>query len=486
MTSARIEFPDAIPFSKDGFGVLQNTYGSGRLGIIATHFGGLGKICYYGQRPDDAPQPLFSVDSSSSYHRLFRHQIVVDGMPYNLEFAETRHFSFGYISHFRIGDVEVRHQMTLLDHALIFSVDVISNPKNLRLSQRLEHHGYTAATAPNPINSTASEWEAFPLCEGWCQIFHCRLENSYWEAQQKKIGVPPNPVNLPDLDSGLQESVTKLALFGDRGEWKIRVSHSGRIYFSGEEFSAESSACALLFGEAGGEFNRDAIELRSRLVRIPGKCELSFFARLAAQPLIEAGDKVFESCLANVNPILEGLMPKSVPGGIRASSTFYWIWGWDTLISADIHLLAGRADFVKEMLRLFSETADANYGYAHKFTRNMRVAMAQVPSAQSLYLIQFCNYFSHTEDVEGVQELYPFAKQIFERNLETVNARGLGEGPALFPDYPAFAGHTGHDISVFNNSLLYQGARSMEVMASVAGDAKTAAAASALSRKMEM
>lgn len=158
MNETLMKFPDAIPFSKEGFGVLQNTYGSGRLGVVMTHFGGLGKIFYMGPQPEWAPRALFEVDATSSYSRLFRHQILVEGEPYNLEFSETRHYPFGYASHFRLDRLEVLHRLTLLDHALVFSVEVVSNPKNLRLAQRLEHHGYTATIASGPVISTVSEW----------------------------------------------------------------------------------------------------------------------------------------------------------------------------------------------------------------------------------------------------------------------------------------------------------------------------------------
>ncbi len=487
MSRTTIEFPDTIPFCKTGFGLLQNTYGSGRLGVVTTHFGGLGKIFYLGPKPAKAPRTFFSIDPSSSYGRLFRHQILVNGDAYHLEFTDTRHFPFGYISHFRIESLglSLRHRLTLLDHALIFSVEVLANPGGHRLAQRLEHHDYTSTPSIRPVERTASQWEAFPACEGWIQSFHDRTNDDYWTNLKSKERQRPNPVNLPNLNVDLRESITRIALFGDDGAYAMRSTYSGRLYFSGSEFTTGAKSCALLFGDAGTNFEQEALALRTSLAVLPTAGELAFRQRLDRQPAFDANDGVFESCLANVIPTVEALIPEGVPGGIRASSTNYWVWGWDTMISADVHLLGGRTKFVKDMLRLFRDTADVEYGYAHMFTSHMEVAMVQTPSAQCLYVVQLYNYLVHTGDLETTREFYPFAKEILQRNLATVNERGLGDGPTLFPDYPTFAGHNGHDISVFNNSLLYQGARSMEVLACVAGDDTSAAAARDLARLLE-
>lgn len=482
-----LNFHNVIPFSEEGFGVLHNTYGGGRVGVMMSHFGGIGKLFYLGAQPERAPRVLFEVDTSTAYGRLFRHQILVEGEAYNLEFKDTSHYPFGYSSTFgieRLG-VKVRHGLTLLDSALVFFIEVISNPRGLRLAQRFEHHLNVVKGAPASLMRDVSAWEAFLPCDGWTQVFREEVREEEWLALQQSLGQPPNEVNFPCMNGGLRKSVTRLALFSSQGGLAKRETHSGRIYFTGEEFSAGKRAFVLLLGEDNAAFLKQATFLRLSAEEVENERAEWITQRIQELPEIKVDQPIFESCLANVNPSLEVLMPAGVPGGLRASSTNYWVWGWDTLLSAEVHLLAGKKEFFRDMLRLFRDTADPEVGYAHMFTRDMKSALIQAPSAQCLYIIQLYNYHVYTGKAFDVAEFYPFAKSIFESNLRTINARGLGDGPALFPDFPRYAGHNGHDISVFNNSLLYQGSRCIEVLAAVAGDKSIASEARHLSRRME-
>jgi hypothetical protein len=106
-------------------------------------------------------------------------------------------------------------------------------------------------------------------------------------------------------------------------------------------------------------------------------------------------------------------------------------------------------------------------------------------SAQMVYVIFLHQYGILTGDKARWAEFFPFVRQIFESSLRAINERGLGEGPALWPDYPAHCGHTGNDITIFNNSIQYQGMRCVEEMALSSGDRATAEKAGQICRLME-
>lgn len=487
MIATTVDFDGAVPVSPEGFGLLQNTYARGLLGVTVSHFGGLGKIFYQGRTPEAANHALYSADTSSSYMRLFRHQITVDGEAYNLEFADTIHFPFGYRSHFRIRElgVEVCHRLTLLETAIVYSVEVVSNPRGHRIGQRFEHHTGAASPGNSSVQRSVSAWEAYAPCAGWSQDFADRVTDEAWERMLAEMNRPPNPVNYPMIHPGLRESRTRVAFFGGEDEMVLRTTHSSRSYFSCGEFTEGFHACVLQLRELDREYDQHALALRPVVEKAVKDAEAGYYHVLEATPGFRMGEEAFESCLKNVHPTLESLMTEQPRGGLRASSTYYWIWGWDSLISSDAHLLAGRADFVRDMLRFYRDTAHPDYGYGHMFTRDLNVALVQAPSAQCLYIIQVYHYFVQAGDGGAIREFYAFCKEIFERNLESVNDRGMGEGPALFPDYPTYAGHNGHDISLFNNSLLYQGARCMEVLAAAVDDEELGRQAAQLARRLE-
>lgn len=480
-----LRFSTLVPSVKRGVGVLQNTYGGGRVGASINHFGGLNQVVFWGSQPTSSPCTFFRSDATSSYQRCFRAELLVEGQPYVMEFHDTQHFPFGYVSRFTIPGtgVELRHRLTLLNDALVFSVEVLKNPRRLRLRQRFEHHDYCREGKEGAVSRTFSPWESGTVSHGWTVQVKDQVSDAHWEEIQASLRKRKG-VGYPLLSDGDRSSTTFVTFLGDQG-LEMRTSHSGRRYFLGGEFRSGLHACTLLFTQ-----DRKSCVSRAEELLEAGALALAqekhFAKALKSNPTFRSGDAVFDSMLANVPPMLESLMMQDLKGAMRAVTMHYGIWGWDTLMGSEAYLLGNKADFVREALAFYKETADPEYGVGHMFTRGKpRVRTPMAPSAQLLYLIVLYQYGVHTGDFSLWKDFYEFARWVFQLNLADVNEKGLGSGPALFPDFPEFAGHNGHDISVFNNSLLYQGARCMEEMAASQGDTETEAQAAALSRKLE-
>ncbi|MDR1304211.1 MAG: hypothetical protein LBK76_03200 [Verrucomicrobiales bacterium] len=495
MHPGELSFDELVPRARAGLGVLYNTYGGGRVGAQVNHFGGFGRIVYWGDQPywsghnsqsaDAEPQVYFQTLGQGAYTRCFRPQLLIDGLPYNLEFTDTRQFPFGYASRFTVSAsrVLVEHRLTVVNDALLFTVSVLKNPRRCRLQQRFEHHDQTQIVHPA---RTWSGWERAAALGGWRQRVRDRLTAAEWARLRRETRQVPK-VGYPLLDNGRREFTAHLALCGDL-PLTMQTTQSGRRYFIGGAFTGGTHVGALVFAPDARTLTRRAQELTADRDLAAAK-ERAHRQRLATAPGVELRDKVFSSAFANVPPTLESLMVADLPGGMRASSMHYWIWGWDTLMCSDAYLLGGRADFVRDLLRFYRATADPRYGVGHMFSRaagrRPRARIPMAPSAQLLWLIVLYQYAVHTGDRRPWREHYAFAKKIFAQNLRDVNERGLGAGPALFPDFPALCGHTGRDLSVFNNSLLYQGARCMAALAADGGDTATVSAAARLARRLE-
>jgi hypothetical protein len=176
-----LDYDSLVPVSRSGFGLLQNTYGGGRIGAVVNFFGGISRIEYWSIAPMHMPNMYFQGDPTSAYSRCFRSQVVVDGDPYNLEFSNTHHFPFGYKSTFRIPSlgIEFLHRLTLIDDALIFSIEVVRNPRNLPVRQRFEHHDHNFFTFPE---RTHTNWEQGVVPNGWTMSATDRLSDAHWQA----------------------------------------------------------------------------------------------------------------------------------------------------------------------------------------------------------------------------------------------------------------------------------------------------------------
>jgi hypothetical protein len=475
-----LDFNQLIPRAASGFGPRHKVFASSRLGVTLNDFGGLYEIYFWGRQPNEVPAIIFKGDTASSYTRLFRIQLLVGDDAYHLDFADTEILPCGYVSHFRAGDVQVRHHLTLVHEALVFSVEVLANPRGLPLRQRFEHHGYTRTSHPF---RTASTWKEEGR-QGWSLEITDRIDDKRWAEMEKELTTWPGNGHFPLGDRGYRDGTTLVGVIGDAGI-HYRTSRSGREYFTGGAFTTGAHAIAVVFASSRAELETETAWLLQDPAARAVETETAVRRRIEAVPKFKSGNGVFDSLAGNIPPLVESLMVRDVPGGMRASATHYWVWGWDTMMASDATLLAGGREFVRDALRFYRDYAHPEWGVGHMFSRSLGVRIPQAPAAQCLYAVMLYQYLAHTGDTATAREFFPFAKSVFEKTLTTVNAQGLGKGIALFPDFPQDCGQTGDDLSVFNNSLLYQAARCMETLAPMFGEAEAGAKAAALARKLE-
>jgi hypothetical protein len=479
-----LRFDEVVPVSDSGFGLLQNVYSGGRVGAVVNFFGGFNHIEYWGTLPmHHFSRVLFKGDPASAYTRCFRPQVMVGDDAYNLEFSDTSHFPFGYKSHFAIPDrgVEIVHRLTLLNDALVFSIEVLRNDHNLPLRQRFEHHEHCFNGARG---RTRSEWKEGIVPAGLVMTAKDVIPDDVWKKYEAELSTR-NELNFPDaLAQGPREGTAWIALFNDRG-LATRTNRARRRYFTGKEFRRGDQACILLFASSRKELVQRAKELRKKVVSIAKAKERDAHRSLARAPQIQTGDKILDSMIANVPLVYEALFVEDIPG-TAGTAIAYHIWGWDTLNCPDMHLLSGQVDFARDAIRFYRDTAHPKWGLGHQYTTDMppKVRVPMPYPAQSVYLIFLYQYGSYV-DRSLWRESYAFAKRIFLATLDLINDRGLGEGLALWPDIPSVCGHNGNDISVFNNSIQYQGLRCFEEMAVYAGDKKSAEKARQVCRLME-
>jgi hypothetical protein len=477
-----LDFSQAIPHAATGFGPRHKVFASGRLGVTLNDFGGLYEIIFWGKQPDESSALVFKGDAASSYTRLFRAQLQTGDDLWNLDYEDTEILSCGYVSHFTAPGtgVKVRHTMTLVHEAIVFTVEVMENPRKLPLRQRFEQHAYTRAEHPM---RTLSSWRA-DGASGWSFDLVDRVSDEAWQKVQDDMKRPPQEGFSPIGSAGYREGSAHIGLIGDRG-LDYRTSRSGREYFTGGTFTEGAHGCALIFATSREELQAETKWFLPDIASRAKMVETAVRAHMEKVPVVQSGNTTFDSLAANIPPLVDSLIVRGVPGGMRASATHYWVWGWDTMMASDATLLGGNREFVRDALRFYRDYVHPELGVGHMFSRNLGVRLAQAPAAQCLYAVMLYTYLAHTGDQETAREFYPFAKGVFEKTLATVNEHGLGKGVALFPDYPQHCGQNGHDLSSFNNSLLYQAARCMETLGPLFGDDDAGEKAAALARKME-
>lgn len=180
----------------------------------------------------------------------------------------------------------------------------------------------------------------------------------------------------------------------------------------------------------------------------------------------------------------ESLKTVDVLGAIRAQTTHYWVWGWDSMTSGNAVFYWGDHEFIGQMLDCMETYSDPEAGIAHAFGRDMTNIDAAAPPAQGMYLTLLDLYRLSGGDW---QKHYPFARKLFDSIAATeVRETGLCRGTSLYPDFRNLIKETGNDISAFNNTVSYCAIRSMEKLAESVRDEETAERAGKFAERMRI
>lgn len=188
-------------------------------------------------------------------------------------------------------------------------------------------------------------------------------------------------------------------------------------------------------------------------------------------PILESPYKSLNNFFVLAPLYHESCKVLSVPGGIRAKTEHYWIWGWDGMSSSFAYAYWNDMDFVGNMLKLYMETADKNKGIGHMFARDMSHIETSMVAAQGYYISLLYQYHLNGGDI---LPYYDFAKKIFGFIVSTeVESTGLCKGYSLFPDFREAILENGNDLSAFNNSSAYCAVCSMRELSKSMNDSET-------------
>lgn len=187
-------------------------------------------------------------------------------------------------------------------------------------------------------------------------------------------------------------------------------------------------------------------------------------------PVLQSGHKYLDSFFALAPMYHESLKTTDIKGALRAQSSHYWVWGWDSMTSNNACFYWGDADFIGEMLECMKKYSTES-GIEHAFGYDMSPGGKAAPPAQGMYITMLENYMLSGGDYK---KYYDFAKFIFGLIADTeVEKTGLCSGTSLYPDFRDLIHETGRDISAFNNTVSYCAIRSMQRLAAACGDKET-------------
>jgi len=476
----RLSFTDKIPVAATGLGgLVRDHFGHGRLFATVSAHGGLTGISYWNRQHLGAAQ-FFRGDGESPWVKCFRAYAEVAGERQYLTLNDTALLPFGYTSHAKVDEVKFKHQLLLLPDALIQRFEVVDNPAGKPVGIAMLHQESCTAVMKN--NRTWTDFEFDPELNAMiasCTDVRPPEKGDCGALAQCgfDIVVEDGPVCTTWIGIGCN-----VPLKYHRG-YHARSKH----YLSGSATTEGKSALFMVFANSRQGLEQRLKELSSHVHQECDALLVNYQTTLAGRPQIDTGDEVLNSAFAQYPQCIDMLKLQDRPGAIRATMAGYFIWGWDGMTAPLAFDLANDSASTIDNLRFYQQTMEPQFGIPHAFTTAFTAKMKGPFPAQAQFICDLYHYVSTTGDLTLAEELMPACRFILEHSRkDIVGDTGLVRAYALWPDFPEAMEETGNDISSMNNSLLYQGLRAMEYLASALGDKDFAADCRAWARKLRV
>ena len=468
-------FKKDIPFIKSGLSLDQIWFSGGRTGATILRHGGIGEILYYGNQFQSGHTFFRSGLPQSAWAKLLRLCVVIDGTSYYPEFTHTRLYPFGYTSECALADVSFRHELILLNDAVVQRIVVVSNPAGQKFALKLILHGNSRVT---PAQRTWSPWrmdEAVgalridatdTLTEEEIRrtIKEKRKENSEYGWKQ------PLYTDVPRGETHIAVASTL--------ETKMTCTANGFKYYLATTPFTDEAAFFMVFSTGEEALAARVDTLRREAAQECGQAIAAYSARLANSPQISIpGNAAVQSCLMNFPAVIDSLEVKDIPGGFRAAAHGYWIWA-DMLTNPTAFTFANDADSLRDMLRLFHSFADPEFGVPELVTTTMKPLLCGGMGRERTTLIPgVYHYYCATGDRALLQEMYPLMTRWMDKGLmkEVPGGSGLIESN-MHTDVPTPGTFdpAGHEMSCGINSRFYQELKCLAVLAQELDDTASA------------
>lgn len=459
----QLTFEEITPVAPKGLGgLMRDHFANGRMTFSIGAHGGILELGFFGLQRLGA-STFYKGDPVSTWTKCFRPCAKIDGETYYLTLSNTRLYPFGYSSECECAGVNFAFHQLLLEDALVYRLQVKSNPQNLPVEiEMINMEPVTIVQRPNRT------WQKHNLSEpDNAYISSCRDVNPEPKIKSAlaQQGLDRTIHDAPDI-------TTWIGISGDSTVTAFKDRHKGMKHvFSGECMQNEQSALFVCFNTGEQGLKNRIAQLKQSVHHECDQLLQGYETRLQVHPRIELKDKVLNSAFGQYPELIEAMSLADTPGAVRANFHGYYVWGWDGMTPLIPCIFSNDSKRVADILRFFHKHLDAEYGIAHAFAMDFKLFGKAPFAAQCQYLAGLYHYVAATGDLALAKEVWSTCTFILDNcRKDEVESTGLVRGYALWPDFPEVMDEDGHDISSLNNSLLYQGLRSIESLAGVLGD----------------
>jgi len=463
----KLEFSELTPIAPRGLGgLLQDIFANGRICAKVGWHGGLIDVLYWGQQHLRAPE-FFSGNLGSGYHKLFCPCVGLGENRYYLPLKNTKLYPFGLGGESRVIGVDFKQELLLLPDALVQRFEVLSNPKKLPVFIEMFHNERFCA-----VKKENRKWSDFEFNARLNAIVaSCLDENPEVFKGEDCLSQSKHDIVLMDAP----HATTWIGV-GCDSPMKVRCAPQRfKLYLTSEPNQGREISFFVVFANSREKLMKRLGELSKNVHQECQELVSGYERRLLSRPQIDVGNPVLNSAFSQYPEVIHHVKVHDRPGALRGALQKGFVWGWDGMTPFVPTAWANESDYTAQMLKFFHETLHPRWGIPLEFTTAFELRLYTPFPAQAQYIAGLYHYIAITGDWAFAREVLPTCQFILDRCREhLVKDTGLVSWDALWPDFPEEMEEDGNDINSLNNSLLYQGLRSLEYIFDKLEDAKSA------------
>jgi hypothetical protein len=153
------------------------------------------------------------------------------------------------------------------------------------------------------------------------------------------------------------------------------------------------------------------------------------------------------------------------------ASSYYWVWGWDNIVTGLELSKWGDLSYQKKMVQFFATHRAHNGSVPHRFDRDFRsLQSVGFGTIDSLYIYLVFELFTQTRDIALLRDCYRSVKRTFLHMAAESDDRGFYKSLGMYPDFPRRLGRTDNSHVAMEIGTWYVTCRIVELIAAMLRD----------------
>jgi hypothetical protein len=457
---------------------------------------GIDQIDYHGKQPVSHNAKIFQSDQGViRFFLLVKKDAKITEEP--LHYDEVQVYPYGFINSCKVAGLSCTLTLTIYERALLFRFSIRSTRSeglktglkvkfNLA-SQCTDVHGNRTWSVPKFLKNSGLLFRAtdkIPLVE-WVEKKGDYLVNEYWQ-KIFDIETTPSGETIKKLKPRYTHSKLMLydadvfAIAGGKKVSNLEIVNGWAEFES--EFKALSSKSkgseavfALAFGDALSQAKRNLSGALSKHLLIENRQRKKYDRlenhlpelRVKNYPEVEELFRVIPQVVESAK-IHEVGMTRACP------SSYYWVWGWDNLVTGLEMAKWGDVEYLGKMVDFFRTHRSPDGSTPGRWTRNWEPMDSRgLGGVDFLYISLVMELYNQIRDKSVLRKCYSSIKFIFDSLARQADGSGFFKTIGMYPDFPRRLGRNNNSYVAQDEGAWYCICRLVEVISHLLGDELT-------------